>query len=98
MFFKANVSHCKPPLFLNLNYDFESEQATLACGEIIDLKVCYSNTGIKEPTDTNSSKVYTGKPERVKFFAPKIYYFDQDWIYFSLFSKSGCVVSLCMSP
>ena len=62
MFFKTNVSQYKPPLFLDLNYDFDSERATLAFDEKIDLKVCYSNMGIKTPTDTNSSKVYTGKP------------------------------------
>ena len=62
MFFKANVLHYKLPLFLDLNYDFDSERATLAFDEQIDLKVCYSNMGIKTPTDTNSSKVYTGKP------------------------------------
>jgi hypothetical protein len=72
MFYKANVSHYKPPLFLNIHYDFESEQATLAFGEKIDLKVCYSNIGVKEPTDLNSSKVYTGKPKRVKLVGPRL--------------------------
>ena len=52
IFFKANVSHYKPPAFLNITYDSESEQATLAVGEKTDMKVCYSNMGIKEPTDT----------------------------------------------
>lgn len=95
IFFKANVSQLRPPTFLNIDYDSASEQASLDIGVKTDLKVCYSYNGITEPTDqvNKHSQIFGGKPKKVKLSA-KTGNFDCEWIYFSLYSSSGCVVKL----
>lgn len=45
-----------------------------------------------------SSKIYSGKPKKVKLFAPiGKDQFDQEWLYFSLYSTNGCIVNLLIT-
>ena len=53
-----------------------------------------------EPSDEqlNYSKIYSGKPKKVRFFAPiGKEQFDQEWLYFSLYSITGCTLNLLIT-
>ena len=72
MFFKINILQQTLPGFLFISYISEPNEEQNKIKRLIDLKVCYSNTGVKEPTDApnNHTKVVSGKPKKVKFYAP----------------------------
>ena len=60
------------PGWLFISYIAEKNEEESGNARRIDFKVCYSNTGQKEPTDEpgNNTKVVSGKPKKVKFCAP----------------------------
>lgn len=72
MFFKIPIVPSTLPGWLFISYVSEPNEEQNLIKRLIDLTVCYSNAGVKEPTDApnNYTKVVKGKPKKVKFFAP----------------------------
>ena len=103
MFFKINVASKLPPgklLILyagdqyvkNLGVENWQSKKKIRSGKLVDLRICYSNAGVTEPSETSCTK-FIQNPLRSFPLPPPLgrETYDQEWLYLSMFSASGCV-------
>jgi len=59
------------------------------------LKICYSNSGVKEPTERDCTKIFLNPNGKEKLAAaPGCEDYDQEYLYFGFYSLIGCVISI----
>lgn len=103
MYFKINVASKLPPGKLLIIYGNNQYTKSIGAaetwtkkkrqpkGKLIDLRICYSNANILEPTENNCTK-YIQNPQRSFPLSASQgrETYDYDWLYLSMFSISGC--------
>jgi hypothetical protein len=64
----------------------------------VQLKVLFSNSGVKEPSEKECSKHFTDPFGKVKLPTPVGQdSYNQEWLYFCFYSPTGCTVSMSVS-
>jgi hypothetical protein len=103
MFFKINVASKLPPGKLliiygndqyvkNLGAERWSSKKKPKTGKLVDLRICYSNTGVTEPSESNCTKFIQNPLRSFPLTPPQgRETYDYDWLYLSMFSVSGCL-------
>lgn len=108
MYFKCHVGNQPPPGNLTVHYapgqfvrnmDMRRSLKMSTTGKRqVDLKIIYSNSNVREPTEKDCNKQYLNPQGKIKLSAPPGRdTFEHDFLYFTLFSHSGCTISLHMS-
>lgn len=66
--------------------------------KMVDLKICFSNTGVIEPSDRECNKCYLNPQGKFKLpCQPGRDSYEQEWLFFQLYSSTGCTINMNLS-
>jgi hypothetical protein len=74
-----------------VGYGLRKQATKIIQGTKVDLRIAYSASGIKEPTDLHAQRVYQNPQRSVGLpFPINRDHYEGDWVYMSFYSETGC--------
>lgn len=102
MFFKINVAsknsqgkliiyYATDQYVKNVGADQWRSKGKSKTGKAVDLRICYSNSGEREPMEGTCTRLVQNPQRSFVLVTPQgRENYDSEWVYLSMFSASGC--------